>query len=57
MHPGCHGRKDLKKEVRALLHTAQQARKEALDRVRVDSVFQVGNQVLLRTWELLDARR
>ncbi len=47
--------KDLEKEVRALLHTAQQARKEALDRGRVDTVFQVGDQVLLRTRELLDA--
>jgi hypothetical protein len=45
----------LEKEVRELLHTAQQARQEAMDRGRVDTIFQVGDQVLLRTRELLDA--
>lgn len=47
--------KELMQEVRALLLAAQQARKEQLDRGRVDTVFQVGDQVLLRTKELLDA--
>jgi hypothetical protein len=47
--------KALMQEVRALLLAAQQARKEQLDRGRVDTVFQVGDQVLLRTKELLDA--
>ncbi len=46
---------ELVKEVRALLLAAQQARKEQLDRGRVDTVFRVGDQVLLRTKELLDA--
>ena len=45
----------LEKEVRALLHAAQQERKAALDRGRVDTVFHVGDEVLLRTKELLDA--
>jgi hypothetical protein len=45
----------LEKEVRALLQMAQQACKEVLDRGRVDTIFQVGDQVLLRTRELLDA--
>jgi hypothetical protein len=47
--------KALEQEVLALLHAAQQERKAALDRGRVDTVFQVGDQVLLRTKELLDA--
>jgi len=47
--------KSLEQEVRALLHAAQRVRKEELDRGRVDTVFQVGDQVLLRTKELLDA--
>ena len=38
-----------------MLHAAQQERKAALDQGRVDTVFQVGDQVLLRTKELLDA--
>ena len=47
--------KFLEQEVRALLHAAQRERKEELDRGRMDTVFQVGDQVLLRTKELLDA--
>ena len=47
--------KTLEQEVRALLHAAQQERKAALDRGRVDTTFQVGDQVMLRTKELLDA--
>ena len=47
--------KALEQEVAALLHAAQQERKAALDPGRVDTVFQVGDQVLLRTRELLDA--
>ena len=47
--------KALEQEVRALLHAAQQERKLALDQGRVDTVFQVGDEVLLRTKELLDA--
>ena len=46
---------DLEEEVRALLHAAQQERKAALDKGRVDTVFHVGDEVLLRTKELLDA--
>jgi len=45
----------LEKEVRTLLHAAQMERKALLDRGRVDTVFQVGDEVLLRTKELLDA--
>ncbi len=45
--------KDLETEVRTLLRTEQQARKETLDRDRVETDFQVGNQVLYRTNELL----
>ena len=37
-----------------LLHAAQQERKVALDPARVDTTFQVGSQVMLRTKELLD---
>jgi hypothetical protein len=47
--------KALEQEVLALLHAAQQERKAALDRGRVDTRFQVGDQVMLRTKELLDA--
>ena len=47
--------KSLEQEVRALLHVAQQERKAALDRGRVDMTFQVGDQAMLRTKELLDA--
>ena len=36
-------------------YNAQQERKAALDRGRVDTTFQVGDQVMLRTKELLDA--
>jgi hypothetical protein len=41
--------------VRELLAAAQQERKAKLDVGRVDTVFKVGDQVLLRTKELLDA--
>jgi hypothetical protein len=41
--------------VRELLAAAQQARKAKLDAGRVDTVFKVGDLVLLRTKELLDA--
>jgi len=47
--------KTLEREVQALLNAAQQDRKALLDRGRVDTVFQVGDQVMLRTAELLDA--
>ena len=47
--------KALEQEVRALLYAAQQERKAALDPGRVDTTFQVGDQVMLRTKELLDA--
>ena len=47
--------KALEQEVLALLHAAQQERKAALDSGRVDTVFKVGDQVMLRTKELLDA--
>ena len=53
--------KALEQEVRALLHAAQQERKAALDPGRVETTFQVGDQVMvrtkvmLRTKELLDA--
>ena len=45
----------LEKEVRTLLHAAQMERKALLDRGRVDTVFQVGDEVLLRSKALLDA--
>jgi hypothetical protein len=45
----------LEQEVQALLHAAQQERKRALDSCRVATTFQVGDQVLLRTAELIDA--
>jgi hypothetical protein len=41
--------------VRELLAAAQAERKAQLDAGRVDTVFQVGDRVLLRTKELLDA--
>jgi hypothetical protein len=41
--------------VRELLAAAQAARKAKLDVGRVDTVFKVGDRVLLRTKELLDA--
>ena len=41
--------------VRELLAAAQQERKAKLDAGRVDTVFKVGDRVLLRTKELLDA--
>ena len=41
--------------VRELLAAAQMARKAKLDVGRVDTVFKVGDRVLLRTKELLDA--
>ncbi len=41
--------------VRELLAAAQAARKAKLDAGRVDTVFKVGDRVLLRTKELLDA--
>ena len=47
--------KALEQEVQALLHAAQQERKGSLDPSRVDTVFQVGDEVMLRTTELLDA--
>ena len=45
----------LEQEVRALLHAAQQERKAAMDKGRVDPVFRVGDEVMLRTAELLHA--
>jgi hypothetical protein len=47
--------KVLEQEVQALLHAAQQDSKTTLDHGRVDTTFQVGDQVLLRTAEQLDA--
>ena len=47
--------KALEQEVRAQLHAAQHARKAALDRGQVDTTFQVSDQVMLRTKELLEA--
>ena len=41
--------------MRELLAAAQQERKAKLDAGRVDTVFNVGDRVLLRTKELLDA--
>ncbi len=38
-----------------LLAAAQQERKAKLDAARVDTLFKVGDQVLLQTTELLDA--
>ena len=47
--------KAFEQEVLALLHAAHQERKEALDRGQVDTTFQVGDQVMLWTKEMLDA--
>jgi hypothetical protein len=47
--------RELELQVRELLAAAQQERKAKLDAGRVDTVFKVGDQVLLRTKELLDA--
>ncbi len=47
--------KALEQEVLGLLHAAQQECKAALDPGRVDTTFRVGDQVILRTKELLDA--
>jgi len=47
--------KALEHEVLALLHAAQKERKAKLDQGRVDTRFAVGDQVMLRTKELLDA--
>ena len=44
----------LEREVRALIHAAQQERKATRDRGRVDTTFQVGDKVWLRTKELHD---
>jgi hypothetical protein len=41
--------KDLEKEVQAFLLKAQQSRNTVLDRGRVDTELQVGDQVMLRT--------
>ena len=41
--------------VRELLAAAQAERKARLDEGRVDTVFKVGDRLLLRTKELLDA--
>ncbi len=53
--PGLYSRRmrDLELTVRELLSAAQQERKAKLDAGRVDTVFQVGDQVLLRTKYLL----
>jgi hypothetical protein len=47
--------RELELSVRELLAAAQRERKVKLDAGRVDTVFKVGDQVLLRTKELLDA--
>jgi hypothetical protein len=47
--------REMELTVRELLAAAQQERKAKLDAGRVDTVFQVGDRVLLRTKELLDA--
>ena len=47
--------RQLETTVRELLAAAQAARKAKLDAGRVDTVFKVGDRVLLRTKELLDA--
>ncbi len=45
----------MEQNVRELLAVKQQERKAKLDAGRVDTVFKVGDLVLLRTKELLDA--
>ena len=47
--------RELELSVRELLAAAQRERKAKLDAGRVDTVFKVGDRVLLRTQELLDA--
>jgi hypothetical protein len=47
--------RELELQVRELLAAAQQERKAKLDAGQVDTVVKVGDQVLLRTKELLDA--
>ena len=47
--------RELELSVRELLASAQRERKAKLDAGRVDTVFHVGDRVLLRTKELLDA--
>ena len=47
--------REMELTVRELLAAAQQERKAKLDAGRVDTVFKVGDLVLLRTKELLDA--
>ena len=47
--------RELELLVRELLASAQRERKAKLDAGRVDTVFHVGDRVLLRTKELLDA--
>ena len=46
--------REMERTVRELLAAAQLERKAKLDTGRVDTVFKVGDQVLLRTKELLD---
>ena len=54
--PADYGRRmrQMESTVRELLRAAQLDRKAKLDAGRVDTVFQVGDQVMLRTKELLD---
>ncbi len=47
--------REMERTVRELLAPAQQERNAKLDAGRVDTVFQVGYRVMLRTKELLDA--
>ena len=47
--------RELELTVRELLAAAQRKRKVKLDAGRVDTLFKVGDQVLLQTKELLDA--
>jgi hypothetical protein len=47
--------REMERTVRELLTAAQQERKAKLDAGLVDTVFKVGDQVLLQTKELLDA--
>ena len=47
--------KELEQEVQVLLHAAQQESKASLDQGRGDTVFQVGDTVMLQTAESLDA--
>ena len=55
--PGLHAQRMRAMEAkgRELLAAAQAERKAKLDAGRVDTVFKVGDRVLLRTKELLDA--